>query len=557
VPTSLKSKTLTRYVTSGLAWSSKPAGGGGGGPFDGVAELPRATVDTTYSAPTGNTWTATNTSDNNAAGTGSGNRTNCGLQYALNNCARGDTILVQSGSTFNGSFTFPTKTGTGWIYVMTTALPGVGLPVVGVRAIATDASSMPTLTADNFSTGIGLSFPAQSSYWRLVGLRVIPRGSNWCQALICIGPQNSTETVAANLPSYITIDRCILDGNGSNQCLRGVQAHGDHIALVDSRVDNIVWTDAGGTTGRDAQAYVAWCGRGPHLIRNNFLEAIGETTMFGGGDTGSEATGIPSDITITGNHYFRDLAYIGRPSCKALAEFKKCRRALCENNVFENLWDAAPPSFVFPVTVRNQDGGDTFAVCEDITLRYNRCVNVCKFIQTLGTDNIHASGRTKRISCHDNLVLLGNPSGGGQQFVAQFSGGDDVTVFHNSFLWTSTASWGCQMASSSEQMTGFVFRDNILPAAAYQLGSTYPSGSFTFGAAGLTAGAPSADFRKNVLPGASAGTHPANNFYPATFDTANFVNYAGGNYRLAAGSAYKGAATDGADVGANIELVPA
>jgi len=80
--------------------------------------LPQATADTTYSLPTGNTWTATNTADNNAAGTGTGNRTGCGLQYAFNNCARGDIIETTGGATYTGQFTLKYKaSGSGWIYI--------------------------------------------------------------------------------------------------------------------------------------------------------------------------------------------------------------------------------------------------------------------------------------------------------------------------------------------------------------------------------------------------------------------------------------------------------
>ena len=57
-------------------------------------------------------------------------------------------------------------------------------------------------------------------------------------------------------------------------------------------------------------------------------------------------------------------------------------------------------------------------------------------------------------------------------------------------------------------------------------------------------------FSRNVLIGRPAGRYPAGNFFPANVAAVDFVNYAGGNYALAANSPYNNAATDGTDIGA-------
>ena len=50
--------------------------------------MPAANVDTKFELPVGaNTWTVTNATNHNAAGTGPGNRTGCGIQYALDQAA--------------------------------------------------------------------------------------------------------------------------------------------------------------------------------------------------------------------------------------------------------------------------------------------------------------------------------------------------------------------------------------------------------------------------------------------------------------------------------------
>lgn len=69
------------------------------------AEMPRQYINTTYQTQTGNLWTVTLTTGGSTAGTGTGNRTDCSLAYALANCAVGDIIEITAGNTITGSFT--------------------------------------------------------------------------------------------------------------------------------------------------------------------------------------------------------------------------------------------------------------------------------------------------------------------------------------------------------------------------------------------------------------------------------------------------------------------
>src|SRR5690348_6391314 len=84
-------------------------------------ELPRATVDTTFAPPSGNVISV-------AAGDD--------LQKALDAAQPGDTIELAAGATFTGNFTLAAKSGTGWIYVQSSAL--AKLPA-GTRVQPSDA----------------------------------------------------------------------------------------------------------------------------------------------------------------------------------------------------------------------------------------------------------------------------------------------------------------------------------------------------------------------------------------------------------------------------------
>ena len=74
-------------------------------------------MDTTYAVPSGRTTVV------NAGGN---------LQAAINNAAPGDTLVLQAGATFTGPITLPNKSGSGWIYIQSSAyanLPGPGTRV--------------------------------------------------------------------------------------------------------------------------------------------------------------------------------------------------------------------------------------------------------------------------------------------------------------------------------------------------------------------------------------------------------------------------------------------
>jgi hypothetical protein len=61
--------------------------------------------------------------------------------------------------------------------------------------------------------------------------------------------------------------------------------------------------------------------------------------------------------------------------------------------------------------------------------------------------------------------------------------------------------------------------------------------------------------RRNVFVGAPSDSYPTDNFFPASVDAVGFVDRTRGNYRLAASSPYKRAASDGRDPGADISAV--
>ena len=64
-------------------------------------------------------------------------------------------------------------------------------------------------------------------------------------------------------------------------------------------------------------------------------------------------------------------------------------------------------------------------------------------------------------------------------------------------------------------------------------------------------------FLGGIYAGSNPAIYPVGNYYPASMSAVGFINLPGGNYRLAATSPYHNAATDGTDVGCNIDALNA
>jgi len=116
-----------------------------------------------YSLPVGGTtWTCTNLSSSQVAGTGANNATNCSLPYALAHCnvAGGDVLVLSSYGTTGGVpypfvVTLPNFTGTnGWTYIVSDQDPGYN----GSGTLPTYSTATPTYVSTATSALTGATF---------------------------------------------------------------------------------------------------------------------------------------------------------------------------------------------------------------------------------------------------------------------------------------------------------------------------------------------------------------------------------------------------------------
>jgi hypothetical protein len=493
---------------------------------------PPQTFDTTYTPPSGSTISV-------PAG---GN-----LQTALNNAQLGDTIVLQAGATYTGPFTLPNKSGTGWIYVVSSNYSS--LPAPGTRVSPTDAANMPKILAPADNNAI--ASVANSNHYRFVGIEFAPVSGAYVYSVIQIG---NGDTSPATLANNIVFDRCYIHADSVSPDRRGVEMDGAYVAVIDSYVSGFA------DIGNDNQALWAYNTTGPLKIVDDYLEAAGENVLFGGADSLSSSL-IPSDIDIENNYFFKPLSVIGSSYVvKNLLEIKAAKRVLVSGNTFQNSPAAAQNGFSLLITPRNQGGNAPWSTTTDISVEGNTFINVGSGINIAGFDSTYPSYptsnpgvMTERVLIQNNLMEITGLNGADGRGFEFTSGGSDITIDHNTIIDTAAAptSPASDIAiadTASLPVKNFVFTNNLATPTAYGF---FGSGVGT-GTAALNADFSNWTFAKNALTGETASSYPTGNFFPASITAVQFTDYADGTYTLAATSPYKNAGTDSKDIGANL-----
>jgi len=560
------SQPLTLAVTNSTACA-----------YDGPAELPCVYLSTTMA-------------DTPAPGATVNVAANGNLQDALNSATCGEVLELQAGAMFTGKFTLPALScdDQHWI-IIRTSTPDASLPAEGTRmtpcyagvASLTGRPAYPCtapqkLLATITYTGTGdgpVLLANGANHYRLLGLE-ITRAANGQSVTGLIARAANTDSM-----SQIVLDRLYVHGTPTEDTRRGTDfSGGTSMAVQDSYFSDFHCA----TTCLDSQAVAGGNGSlvmGPWKIDDNFLEAAGENILFGG----DAATQTPADIEIRFNHLFKPLFWLqGQPGFKAPAfvvknhfEIKNAQRVLFDSNILDDNWGGfTQHGYSILLTPKNQDigGSSVCPLCQvtDVTMRYLTISHTAGVI-VMGDSETTIGGvplAGERYSLHDVIVddLNGTTYNGRGTFaqigtlaqpLLQNVEINHITAFPNHTDFNLGG-------PNTVKMPGFIFSNSILGAGESPVTTTGAGGSsncayyqnplaavtncFTGYVFGYNA------FLDSPLPETK---WPSGNFFYTT-STIGFVNYNngdGGDYNLLPSSPAVGAASDGTNLGANVEEV--
>jgi SOS-response transcriptional repressor LexA len=464
------------------------------------------------------------------------------LQAAINAAKPGDTILVQAGATFDGTFILPAKGGTTYITIRSSA-PDASFPPPGERITPAFSALMPKIRSTHGGPAIRMGPGA--SYWRLMFLEFLPSSVTSTANLIELG--SDSQTLAA-VPHHVTIDRCYAHGDPGWGQRRGIALNSG-----DTQVINSYFSDFKMAL-QDTQAIGGWNGPGPYLIENNYIEAAAENIMFGGSDP-SIANLVPSDITIRRNHITKPLAWRTQSwTIKNLIELKNAQNVLVEGNIIEHNWASGQQGYAILLGPRNQYNTAPWTVVKNVTFQNNIIRRVASVFNISGYDNLAPSQQTENIKIRNNLVYdvstayftPGNPAAG--LFALIGNGPKDITIDHNTVNsdGSSTIYLYGGASPTGVQVRGFVLTNNLLRDNLYGVfGDGYGKGTAAFNVY-----TPNAIVLRNAFAGGAPQHYPTGNTFPTLAEwLGDFLAPGALDYRLTPSSVSRNAALDGRDVG--------
>jgi hypothetical protein len=318
------------------------------------------------------------------------------LAAAINSAKCGDTLLLPAGASFEVS-TLPSKTCDDQHYItVRTDTPDSKLPPEGTRVspawggVASLPGRPPFAQPSGGPAKLLATLVVRRPSGAAVGDHIRFIGIEWTTP----PATDSGRIVTAEHGDHVIFDRNWIHPGEGSEVGHGVGIFdGAHfVAVINSYINGLnCIAHAGKCT--DATAVGGGKGDEPIFtlkICNNFLESAGENILFGG----SAATQIPTDLEIRRNHLFRPMIWKeGEPGYAPTAsgysyvvknnfELKSALRVLFEGNLLENTWGGfSQTGFSIVLTPRNQQGQCPVCRVNDVTIRFNRVRNVAGVLE--------------------------------------------------------------------------------------------------------------------------------------------------------------------------------
>jgi hypothetical protein len=443
------------------------------------------------------------------------------FQTALNRARPGDTIYLQAGATFTGSFDLPVKSGDGVITIRS-SVEDTNLPADGERMDPRrSAAVLPKLVSS--TTDPVIKAVGGAHHYRFFGVEFGSTKGGFSN-IIQIGTAEEKQVSA--IPHHIEFDRVYVHATSPQGQRRGIAANGRHIVIKNSHISGIR------RKGEESQAIAIWGSDGPVEITNNYLEAAAENILFGGADSVLKL--VPTNCVVSGNTLnkpvnWREEGWL----VKNLFEIKNGRNIKVTGNVMTNNWANGQDGTAVLFTVREDNGPAT--VIENIQFENNVIRGSGGAVSIWGGEG----GGGRNLVIRNNLFAdIDKEKWGGSGQFLKISEWDGLTIENNTVINTGniTSAYG-------KPARNMIFRNNIVVNSGYGImGDDASPGGET-----ITKYFPRASIVKNIIVGGNKSLYGSDNYYVSSIRQIGFTDTK--DYLLPTSNPYKSRGYEGKAIG--------
>lgn len=460
------------------------------------------------------------------------------LQAVITAAQCGDTITVSAG-TYAGPLTRSGRCpGPAFLTIQAASCPHSGRPAsnstAGMPVVASSQSGdiFKVLMSTDYVRVVCLAF-VNSAPLQDTGIRI-----GWG------GPEQDTD---AEIPTHIQFDRVVINNGATTQLVHAINANGNYVEVTRSWIDNV-------HADQDAQCLVSVNARGPILFDDSYCRATGENVLLGGARAYVPGA-MPTDVTITNNLFEKDSGCITNSwTCKNLFEIKAGQSVTFRGNILRHSVVDGQIGQAILITPRGWADPGAWTHVKGVLIERNVITDVCNGLSVIGETDGESGDVTLKDSgdwvFQDNLIQInnaavGNCAGSGGKFIQASLSPDHVTVQRNTIVSFGNPYYITYNGQAGGvRSNGFIFADNVMAYGSAPFLSDGGGGTiglnFEFGTTWTWTG--------NCIGGPAVNGEPTGNgnvyLADAAAFKAMFVDWAGGNYRLAPGGACAGKGAD-------------
>lgn len=274
------------------------------------------------------------------------------------------------------------------------------------------------------------------------------------------GDALSGQTTLDVVPQHIVFDQLLIEGDPTIGSKRGIEMNCGKTDFLNSTIRGI-WR-----VGQETAGMGGWNGPGPHVIRNNHIEAMSQSVFYGGADPSIPGL-IPADITIEDNLFTKDSIWREKNlGTKNFVEFKTGRRIVVQRNRMGPQW-ASAQSYAVVITP-SQYGTNPTVTVEDVKILDNEILSVPGGFNILGHGQNQGDRPTEisqRITISRNRILIDTKAAGGSGWTFMVGNGPkDLVITDNTILTNAGGTFlqGNSNGNATAGPTGFRFAGNIV-----------------------------------------------------------------------------------------------